>query len=116
MKADVIELKKLNAEGRVSAHNFGPPPDLIIQLFETKPSIWRAHLLEHKVKGVTHYFISIIIASEKDNEHIGPLDIKNLVEHLGDSLYKCDAFKIQGGDEYGMRFRNRPPMIILWWE
>ncbi len=44
MEVDVNKLKKLVAQGRVYAHNDGPPPELVIQLFETKPEIWCAVL------------------------------------------------------------------------
>ena len=57
MKADVSKLIELNDAGTLHAHNFGPAPDLVIRLFETKPKIWRAHLLPHDQGGVTHYTI-----------------------------------------------------------
>jgi len=116
MNVVLTNLKKLNQEGVATAHNNGPTPDLVIQLFETKPAIWHAELLEHDVYGVTHYSIPTIVATERDGEHIGENDIRNTIEILEEHFYACDAIKIQGGQEFGGRFENRPPLIFLWWD
>lgn len=97
MNAGLTNLKKLNQQGVIMAHNNGPTPELVIQLFETRPPIWHAALLEHVVNGVTHYSIPTIVATERDGELIGENDIRNTIEILGEHFYACDAIKIQGG-------------------
>ncbi len=116
MKADFDQLKTLNEEGRVRAHNNGPPPELVIQLFDTRQAIWHAELCEFEIEGVTHYSIPTIIALEKDGEYILPQDIKTVVKYLGEFFYSCGAFKMQGGAEFGGRFKNIPPLIFVWWD
>jgi hypothetical protein len=116
MHVELTKLKELNQQGVVTAHNNGPTPDIVIQLFETKPAIWNAELLEHDVNGVTHYSIPTIFATEKNGEYIMDSDVKNTIKILRDFFYGCDALKIQAGAEFGGRFRNRPPLIFLWWD
>lgn len=58
MEVDVNKLKKLVAQGRVTAHNDGPPPELVIQLFETKPEIWCAVYVDFR-RGVRLHIMHI---------------------------------------------------------
>lgn len=94
MIVGVKKLRELNAKGVVHAHNAGPTPDIVIKLFETKPDIWEAHLMEHDQAGVTQYTLPTIIASERRRAHLSDADLKNTIEILGDFFYACDALKI----------------------
>ena len=116
MKANVNKLKQLVAQGRVVAHNDGPPPELVIELFETKPEIWCAVLSPDDASSVTTYSLPTIFATEKKGEHLQDSDLENTINILGDYFYACDALKIQAGQGFTGRFRNRPPLIFLWWD
>jgi len=116
MKANLKKLTDLSKKGLVKAHNAGPDPKTVIRLFKTKPKIWTAELLEHNRRGITYYSLSTIHTHEKSGAHIQDSDLKETISILGKHFYSCDAIKIQAGQEFGGRFRNRPPVIFLWWD
>ena len=117
MSADLELLKQLHAAQRLIPHNFGPPPELVIQLFETHPEIWRANLSDAWVaQAGMVYSIPIVEARERSGGWISGTDVENTIRILDKHFYGCDALKIQAGAEFTGRLRNRPTIIFLWWD
>ena len=117
MYVDLEELKELNSRGEVFAHNNGPPPDVVIRLFETNPTIWRADLQgSSNQPGPTEYSIPVVEARERFDVHLTDQDLQNAITILGDFFYACDALKIQAGQEFGGYRKNSPPLFFLWWD
>ena len=117
MYADLQKMKELHSQGLVHAHNFGPTPDIVIRLFETNPTIWRADLNDYQnEKGQTEHSIPIVEAMNRSGVYIMDVDVRNTITILGKHFDGCDAIKIQAGAEFGGYRRNRPAIIFLWWD
>jgi hypothetical protein len=117
MYVDLEKLKDLHSRGEVFAHNEGPPPEVVIQLFETNHQIWRAELLgSPNQSGPPKFSIPFVEARERAGVHLSDQDLRNTITILGDYFYACDAIKIQAGQAFSGLRNNRPPLIFLWWD
>ena len=118
MNVGITNLKKLHNQGLVQSHHRGPTPDLVIQLFQTKPDVWRAELLPFMKLGVNHYSIRSIKALEQKGKTILRSDITNTMNILRGHFDLCDRLKIRAGANYRKNpfSKKKKSMILLWWD